>query len=134
MKLDHIGIAQPDAINLTRLFADLGLPGFEDAQTLEKQQVTASFSTLGGVAIELITPTGEESPVAKFLTSRGPGIHHLAFLVDDLLAERERLVTLGYRPLGDAPTLGAKGKWVQFFHPKETAGVLIELCQYPTQS
>lgn len=130
MKLDHIGIAQPDATALTRLFDDLGLPGFAGEERLERQKVVASFSNLGAVAVELIQPTEDDSPVAKFLANRGPGIHHLAFLVDDIHAERESLMAKGYRPLSEAPTLGAKGKWVQFFHPKETAGVLIELCQY----
>jgi methylmalonyl-CoA epimerase len=130
MKLDHIGIAQHQDDDLIRLFKDLGLPPFEDHQTLEKQKVSAAFSDVGGVSVELITPTDEESPVAKFLATRGPGIHHIAFLVDNIVAERDRLIGLGYRPLGEKPTLGAKGKWVQFFHPKETAGVLIEICQY----
>jgi methylmalonyl-CoA/ethylmalonyl-CoA epimerase len=130
MKLDHIGIAQPNTEALPQVFADLGLPPFENSETIDRQKVTAAFSQLGAVGIELICPTDDESPIAKFLTNRGPGLHHLAFLVDDIAAERQRLESLGYRPLSDAPTKGARGKWVQFFHPKETAGVLIELCQY----
>ena len=133
MKLDHIGIAQANAHDLTRLFADLGLPLFTNSQTLEKQQVTASFSQLGEVAVELIQPTGENSPVAKFLADRGPGIHHLAFLVKDIETEKAVLAAKGYRPLTESPTLGARGKLVQFFHPKDTAGVLIELCQYVSE-
>jgi len=130
MKLDHIGIAQHAEDSLKHVFADLGLPGFENQESIERQHVTASFSQLGQVGIELICPTDDDGPIAKFLASRGPGLHHLAFLVDDIKAERERLEGIGYRALTPEPTLGARGKWVQFFHPKDTAGVLIELCQY----
>jgi methylmalonyl-CoA/ethylmalonyl-CoA epimerase len=130
MKLDHIGIAQPSDEGLKKLFSDLGLSSFSDSEQIVKQQVAAAFSQLGEVGIELITPTSEESPIAKFLGNKGPGLHHLAFLVEDIKSESERLATLGYRPLTPEATLGARGKWVQFFHPKDTAGVLIELCQY----
>jgi len=130
MKLDHIGIAQHTPAGLTKLFADLGLAAFSDAETIDRQHVTAQFAQLGSVAIELICPTSPESPVAKFLENKGPGMHHMAFLVDDIAAERTRLESLGYKALSEAPTLGARGKLVQFFHPKETAGVLLELCQY----
>ncbi len=131
MKLDHIGIAQPDPAALDTLFNDLGLPTFGQPEVLEKQGVAASFSVLpNGITVEKIVPLSEDSTVAKFLQQRGPGLHHLAFLVDDIAAERAKLEAKGYRALSPAPTLGAKGKWVQFFHPKDTAGVLVELCQY----
>ncbi|MGB3542559.1 alpha/beta fold hydrolase [Rubrivirga sp.] len=132
MTLDHIGIAiRPEHAALyKRLLSSTPYK----AETVEREGVRTLFFGDGGLEgvapkLELLEATRDASPVATFLDKRGPGVHHLAFEVPDLEAEMERVRDLGIRLLADAPKPGADGKQIVFLHPKDTAGVLIELVQ-----
>ena len=134
MTLDHVGIAvrsiEESAIMYQRmLLAELG-----PIETLPKMGVKAAFIHLGKQKIELIESLTEVGPVAKFIEKRGEGMHHVAYLVDDILCEMERLGEAGYRLLQEEPSIGVGGKLVCFLHPKSTGGVLTELVQYPESS
>jgi methylmalonyl-CoA/ethylmalonyl-CoA epimerase len=91
--------------------------------------VNTAFFKTGENKVELLQATAPESAIAKFLEKKGEGIHHIAFAVDDILAEMERLKNEGFVLLNDQPKKGADNKMVCFVHPKDTNGVLIELCQ-----
>ena len=88
-----------------------------------------SFFETGPNKIELLEATDDESPIAKFIQKRGEGIHHIAFAVENIVEEMERLKNEGFTLLNEKPKLGADNKWVAFVHPKTTSGVLVELCQ-----
>ena len=87
------------------------------------------FFDLGGPRIELVQPTGPDTPLAKFLEKRGPGLHHIALKVDDIAAALERLKGAGVRLIDEEPREGAGGKKVAFIHPKAMGGLLLELVQ-----
>ncbi len=91
--------------------------------------VLTSFFHMGESKIELLGATGENSPIARFLEKRGEGIHHIAFAVDDILAEVKRLKENGFEFINEVPRQGADNKLICFLHPKSTGGVLVELCQ-----
>ena len=133
MTLEHLGIAvaDPAAADLFRVL--LGSAPYK-AEVVEREGVrTLFFGDRGGAGrspkLELLEALGPESPVAKYLERRGPGLHHVAFEVDNLREEIERLRAAGFEPLSDAPKRGADGKQVVFFHPRSTGGVLVELCE-----
>lgn len=131
MRLDHIGIAVADLDAADELLARLlGRPAYK-RETVAEQHVTTSFFTAGSGAakIEFVAPEGAQGPIQKFLEKRGPGIHHLAFEVDDIAAEMERLAADGFELLQETPSLGADNKLVCFLHPRSTNGVLVEICQ-----
>ena len=88
-----------------------------------------SFFEIGGIKIEFLEATREDSPIAKFIEKRGEGIHHLAFQVHDILQSIELYKEKGFEVISDAPKKGADNKMICFLHPKSTAGVLIELCE-----
>jgi methylmalonyl-CoA/ethylmalonyl-CoA epimerase len=92
------------------------------------QKVRTAFFDVGGVHLELLEPTAPDSPIAKFLTDRGEGIHHLAFRTDEITAQLAQVTGAGVRLIHDKPFEGAAGKLVAFLHPKSTHGVLVELC------
>ena len=131
MRLDHIGIAVENLAEAESLFDRLLGRSPYKQETVAGQHVTTSFYEAGaaGSKLELVVPTTAESPLTKYLAKRGPGIHHLAFEVDDIRAEMERLRQAGFELLQDRPTRGADDKWVCFLHPKSTGGVLVEICQ-----
>jgi len=132
--LEHLGIAVADASEAAELFEKLlGAKPYK-VETVEREGVRTHFFGDGGEAntapkLELLEALHPESPVAGFLEKRGPGLHHIAFEVDDLKAEMARLASLGFRLLADKPEPGADGKRIVFLHPKSTGGVLVELCQ-----
>ncbi|MBK8206048.1 MAG: methylmalonyl-CoA epimerase [Planctomycetes bacterium] len=133
MKLDHIGIAVR-SIEEARGFYETGLglaaePGIEEVAG-EKVRVL-KLVVPPGTHIELLEAMSPDSAVGKFIEKRGPGIHHLCFACDDIAAETKRMVGQGFQPLWPAPKPGAGGCLVNFFHPKETHGVLTELSQPP---
>lgn len=133
MTLDHIGIAVADRA-ATALFESLLQTTPYKAETVEREGVRTVFFGDDGRAgaapkLELLEALGPDSPVATFLQKRGPGLHHLAFDVDDLEREMARVRSLGIRTLSDVPKPGADGKRIVFLHPKDTAGVLVELCE-----
>jgi len=93
------------------------------------ESVTTSFFKSGSNKIELLAAIDNEGPIAKFIEKKGEGIHHIAFAVDDIVSEIERLKTEGFIVLNDEPKKGADNKLVAFLHPKTSNGVLVELCQ-----
>lgn len=128
-KIDHIGIAVRSIDDKIKLYRDvLGLEFLGD-EIVESQGVRVAFFKLGESMLELLEPTRDDSPVAKYLEKNGEGIHHLAVGTDDIQAARERASAHGLRLLSDAPLDGAHGKLISFVHPKDTGGVLVEFTQ-----
>lgn len=129
MKLEHIGIAVKSLGVSDALFAKLlGKESYKQ-ESVEREGVVTSFYAAGESKIELLEASKEESPVAKFIDKKGEGIHHLAFGVENILAEVERLKKEGFQFISEEPKEGADNKLVVFLHPKSTNGVLVELCQ-----
>lgn len=128
-KIDHIGIAVKNLAQAESLFSLLfGRQPFH-REYLESQHLNVSFYALEDTKVELLEATSEQSAIHKFLLLKGEGIHHVAFETEDIYAEMQQLKAEGFRPLTDAPYIGALNKLVCFFHPKTTNGVLVELCQ-----
>lgn len=128
-KIDHIGIAVKNVEQSNDLFSRLFNKKPFHHEFLESQQLNVSFFALEETKVELLEPVSEKSTIHKFLQTRGEGIHHVAFDVEDIYAEMDRLISEGFQPLTEKPYLGALNKLVCFFHPKTTNGVLVELCQ-----
>lgn len=128
-KLDHVGVAVASLDASLAIYERLGMREAhrEDVPT---QRVRTAFLPAGETRIELLEPTSPESPIARFLSRRGPGIHHLCFAVDDLDATLAQLVSEGYRLLNPEPVPGAGGRRVAFLHPEAGGGVLIELTEH----
>jgi methylmalonyl-CoA/ethylmalonyl-CoA epimerase len=125
--LDHIGIAVK-SLDAAGIYEALGLT-IDHVETVETQGVRTAFLSAGDANLELLEPTGADSPVAKFIEKRGEGIHHLCFRVDDIEAQLAALKAQGYRLINDAPVPGAHGCRVAFLHPAAGNGVLIELSE-----
>ena len=128
-KIEHIGIAVHDLENSNELFSKLFGEAAYKTEEVASEGVKTSFFMCGPNKIELLEATNENSPIAKFLEKKGEGIHHIAFDVEDIFAEIERLKLEGFTVLNETPKKGADNKLVAFLHPKTTNGVLIELCQ-----
>lgn len=128
-KIEHIGIAVKNLKESNKLFAKLLGEKHYKTEEVKSEGVSTSFFKVGGNKIELLEATNEESPIAKFINKKGEGIHHIAFDVDDIEAEIDRLTEEGFILLNNKPKKGADNKLVAFLHPKSTNGVLIELCQ-----
>lgn len=128
-KIEHIGIAVKNMDDANVLFEKmLGVPSYK-MEAVESEGVLTSFFQTGNNKIELLVATNPESPIAKFLEKKGEGIHHIAFDVDDIEAEIARLKNEGFVLINEVPKRGADNKLVVFLHPKNTNGVLVELCQ-----
>ena len=128
-KIEHIGIAVKNLEVSNILFEKLfGKPAYKQEEVIS-EGVKTSFFMNGPDKIELLEATNPESPIAKFLEKKGEGIHHIAFEVEDIVSEIERLKSEGFKVINDIPKIGADNKLVVFLHPKDTNGVLIELCQ-----
>jgi methylmalonyl-CoA/ethylmalonyl-CoA epimerase len=128
-RIDHIGIAVEnldDSIALYDRDFDLALVHRE---TVEEQGVEAVLLDVGENHVELIAPLGPETGVAKFLAKNGPGLHHVAYQVEDIEAEIARLTAAGIRMIDREPRTGIRGSRVAFMHPKSTGGVLTELTE-----
>lgn len=129
MKIEHIGIAVNSLGTSDDLFERLlGKKNYKQ-ESVAREGVTTSFYEVGESKVELLEASNDDSPIAKFLTKKGEGIHHIAFGVDDIYAEIERLKKEGFIFISEEPKDGADNKLVVFLHPKSTNGVLIELCQ-----
>jgi len=126
--VDHIGIAV-ESIEKAREVFDKLLGQPSGTEEVESQKVRVCFYNLGGVRIELLEPTSEESAIAKFLEKRGGGVHHIAFVVRDIESALTTLAAQGFRLIDEKPRPGAHGTLVAFLHPSSTARVLVELCQ-----
>ncbi len=128
-RLEHIGIAVKDIQKSNDLFADLlGYKRYKEEE-VEDQHVKTSFFDANNTKIELVAATDDDSPIAQFIAKRGEGIHHLAFEVENILESMAEMKAKGYRLLNDTPKEGADNKLICFLHPKDTNGVLVELCQ-----
>ncbi|MBK6340840.1 MAG: methylmalonyl-CoA epimerase [Bacteroidetes bacterium] len=130
MKIDHIGIAVKDIEVSSALFSTILNRKPFSFERVESQKLSAVFFKMEDTSFELLEPISSDSPISKFLEKKGEGIHHVALIVDDIKAEMERLKNEGFNPLTQEPYVGANNKLVCFFHPKDTNGVLIELCQH----
>ena len=127
-KIDHIGIAVPSLEEAVPFYEKaLGLK-CEHIEEVASQKVRTAFFEVGEVHIELLEPTSEDSPIAKFLDTKGPGIHHIAYYSDDLQNQLQQAANAGTRLINETPIDGAGGKKVAFLHPKSTFGVLSEFC------
>ncbi len=130
--IDHLGIAVrslDEAIPLYEKALGLRCLGREEVVS---QHVRTAFFDVGGVHLELLEPTAPESPIAKFLTDKGEGIHHIAFRTDDIEGQLKQAAGAGVRLIHETPFEGAADKLVAFLHPKSTRGVLTELCALKT--
>jgi len=128
IKIEHIGIAVKD-LNLSNELMGklLGKPHYKE-ETVEGEAVKTSFFEIGESKIELLEALNPESPIAKYLDKNREGVHHIAFAVDDLQTEIQRLKNEGFQFINEIPKAGADNKMVVFLHPKSTNGVLVELC------
>jgi methylmalonyl-CoA/ethylmalonyl-CoA epimerase len=129
MKIEHIGIAVKDIEKSNDLFSNLFNKPSYKMEEVTSEGVMTSFFQIGESKIELLQATNPNSPIAKFIEKKGEGMHHIAFEVNDIDSEIERLKGEGFTMIHDIPKLGADNKRIAFLHPKSTNGVLIELCQ-----
>lgn len=129
LKIEHIGIAVRDLAASEKLFSSiLGIAPYKK-EHVSSEAVDVSFFRTGESKIELLQASNAGSVIAGYIEKRGEGIHHLAFETDDILRDMERLKKEGFTLLHEAPKRGADNKLICFLHPKQTNGVLIELCQ-----
>ena len=128
-KVEHIGIAVKNVETANSLFNSLFDISHYKIESVESEGVMTSFFRIGDTKIELLESTSNDSAIAKFISKRGEGIHHIAFEVDDIKQEMKRLSSQGFQLLSQEPKKGADNKLVVFLHPKSCNGVLVELCQ-----
>jgi methylmalonyl-CoA/ethylmalonyl-CoA epimerase len=127
-KIDHVGIAVESIDAALAVYSALGLAE-TGREEVAGQKVVTAFLPVGDSQIELLEPAAPDSPVARFLSKRGPGVHHVCFAVEDLEAALAELKEKGFRLVNSAPVPGAQGKKVAFLHPESGKGVLIELAE-----
>ena len=128
-KINHIGIAVKSLEDSIPFYRDQLSMAFAGIEEVAEQKVRVAMLQVGESKIELLEPTSDDSPVAKFIEKNGPGIHHLAYEVEDLEAAIARLMAEGARMIDEQPRRGAHGSRIAFVHPKSSNGVLTELCQ-----
>ncbi|MGD2028715.1 MAG: methylmalonyl-CoA epimerase [Desulfobacterales bacterium] len=129
LKIDHLGIAVNSIEDGKNFWTDaLGLE-FEGSETVEEQKVTTAFFPVGESEVELLESTAPDGPIAKFLEKKGPGIHHVAFRVENVEEALAELKEKGIRLIDEKPRMGAGGAKIAFLHPKATNGILVELCE-----
>ncbi|MBK8043288.1 MAG: methylmalonyl-CoA epimerase [Haliscomenobacter sp.] len=129
LRLEHLGIAVKDLAAVNDLYGSLFATGPYKQEEVVSEHVKTSFFQLGEAKVEFLEATHPDSAIAKHIEKRGEGLHHVAFEVDDIRAEMERLKFQGFQLLNDEPKMGADNKLVCFLHPKGTNSVLVELCQ-----
>lgn len=129
LKLEHLGFAVRNLSEADELYERLLGTGPYKREKVPSENVITSFFKVGEVKIELLEATSNESPIAGFIKKRGEGIHHVAFEVQDIELEVQRLRAEGFRIINEKPKKGADNKLVTFVHPKSVGGVLVELCQ-----
>lgn len=130
MRLEHVGIAIADLDEAIKSFEALLARAPYKQEVVPTEGVATHFFSAGEVKIELLESLDAHSPIARFLEKHGPGLHHLAFLVDDLVVTRRRLTEAGFDVIGESDSNGADGKRIFFVHPKSTGGVLVECCAH----
>jgi len=129
IKIEHIGIAVKDIKAANEVYETLLNTKVYKEEEVKSEGVKTSFLKVGENKIELLEATNKDSPIAKFLEKKGEGIHHIAYDVEDIEKEMQRLKEAGFQLLNDRPKVGADNKLVCFVHPKTANGVLVELCQ-----
>ena len=132
-KIDHIGIAVKNIDKSNVIFTKIFGFGPYKEETVDSEGVKTSFFKVGESKIELVMATNLNSPISKFLSKNAEGMHHIAINVADIHKEMKRIQKLGIRLLNEIPKKGADNKMICFLHPKDTNGVLIELCQQSNQ-
>lgn len=129
LRVDHIGVAVKSIDDSLKFFRDtLGLK-LEGSETVAEQKVTTAFLPVGDTEVELLQSTAPDGPVAGFIEKKGEGVQHIAFVVDNIEEALKEMEAKGIRLIDKVPRMGAGGKKIAFIHPKETYGVLVELCQ-----
>jgi len=128
-KISHIGIAVASIEEATPFYRDVLGMEFEGTEVVAEQKVKVAFFAVGESRIELLEPTADDSPVAKFLEKNGPGVHHVAYEVSDLEQRLNALKAEGVRLIDESPRTGAHNTRIAFMHPKASGGVLTELCE-----
>jgi len=129
MKIDHIGIATNGIENAASIYRDALGVHVTETEEVSGQKVRVAMLPIGESRLELLEATSDDSPISKFLAKRGPGIHHIALLVEDIRATLADLKSKGARLIDEEPRTGAGGCLVAFVHPSSTGGVLIELVE-----
>ena len=127
-KIDHVGIAVKNLEEAIKVWEGLGLK-VEEIEEVPDQKVRTAIIHIGESRIELLEPTAEDSPIAKFIAKRGEGIHHIALGVTNIEEHLRELKERGYRLIDEEPRIGAGGAKIAFVHPKAVTGVLLELCE-----
>ena len=129
--IEHVAIAVSSLKEPSKVFGEiLGLDNTSKEEVVDQKVVTDIFDT-GRGKVELLEATSDDSPISNFLEKRGNGVHHIAFLVDDLEIALKDLAESGIDLIDKSPRIGAEGMLIAFLHPKSTGGVLVELCQKP---
>ena len=128
-KIEHIGIAVADIEKSNKVFEKIFGKENYKSEKVESEDVVTSFFQIGENKIELVSAINSDSPIHKYLSKNREGMHHIAFDVEDISSEIQRLKKEGIRLLNESPKKGADNKLICFLHPKDTNGVLIELCQ-----
>ena len=129
--IEHIGIAVNNLEHSANLFGNLLGVNHVSTEEIYDQKVLTDIFDTGAGKVELLKATSNDSPITKFLEKRGPGVHHVAFRVDNLALALEELSEAGVTLIDTEPRIGAEGMLIAFLHPKSTSGVLVELCQKP---
>ena len=129
MKIDHIGIAVKNLEEAIQTYEKLLNWSCNKREIVEGEQVETAFFETGQTKVELLGAISANSAIEKFISKKGEGIHHVAFEVEDLESEMERLTNEGFTLLNSKPKIGAGNKRIVFLHPKDNHGVLVELCE-----
>lgn len=129
IKIDHIGIAVKNLSTSISIFETLMATACYKVEEVDSEKVTTAFLKNGETKVELIEGSEPDGVIARFIEKKGEGLHHIAFEVEDIYVEMERLKKEGFILLSEQPKNGADNKLVCFLHPKTTNGVLIEICQ-----
>jgi methylmalonyl-CoA epimerase len=127
--IDHVGIAVPDLEEAVAQYESRFAMKAVHRETMESQGVAIAMMEVGVTHVELMEATGEDTPVGRFIAKRGPGIHHVAYRVDDIAKALEHVKAAGVRAIDEVPRPGAAGTTVAFLHPATLGGVLTELVQ-----
>lgn len=127
-RIDHVGIAVKSLDEAVKFYSSIGVSPYH-YEEVESQKVRVAFVKVGESNIELLEPTSQESPIAKFLEKKGEGIHHIAYEVEDIKETLALLKSQGCQLIDNEPKIGAHNKLIAFVHPKSVSGVLTELSQ-----
>lgn len=129
-RISHIGIAVKNLDAAKEMYKKLFNSEPSEVETVESQKVKVAKFKVGESTIELLEPTAEDSPIAKFIEKRGEGIHHIAYESDGISKELSRLDENGFELINKEPTVGSDNMQIAFIKPKSTGGVLTEICQH----